>query len=272
MRIDSKENYIAEGLVHKIYKLDEYIYKIPKDEFEDFNYLEHFAIEKNCHDILRRNSLPAVEVLNIYDKGELIKNKCVLKEFFIRGNVVDNKNATYKEREQIISLMLRVNKIKTIGYGAINSKGKTNFLNWCDYIKNSIEKSSSILRILDKKEINDWLDYLLKEIKIVPEINQGYFLTLDTNSNNYIFSDNQEIFAMLDIDHPISGDVLYEYSALKFHHPETFEILKNEYINLNQEELNLLNYYFIHFGVSTIAFEFIHNLDLTNSLRSLRNV
>jgi len=272
MEIDSKENYIAEGLVHKIYKLNEYIYKIPKDEFEDFNNIEHFTIEKNCHQILRKNSLPAAEVLNIYDKGQLIKNKCVLREVFINGNVVDNRNITYRERKQIISLMLKVNKIKTIGYGQINSKGKTNFSNWCDYIKSCVKNFSSILEILEKKEIKDYLDFLIKEVKIIPEINQGYFLTLDTNSNNYIFNDNEEIVAMLDIDHPISGDVLYEYSALKFHHPETFEILKNEYINLNQEELNLLNYYFIHFGVSTIVFEYTHNLDLTNSLRSLRNV
>jgi hypothetical protein len=77
---------------------------------------------------------------------------------------------------------------------------------------------------------------------------------------------------MLDVDHPSSGDKLYEYAALNFHHPETFEILKNRYINFNKKELEILKYYFIHFAITTIAFELEHHLDITKSLRRLKNV
>jgi len=272
MKIDCKENYLAEGLVHKIYKFDENIYKVPKDEFQDFNNLEHFFVERVSHEILRETSLPAVEVLNIYEKGELIEDKCVLEERFIPGDVIDNPNLNSNERKKIILNMLAVNKIKIHGFGRINTNGRANFSKWYDYIENSIEEVSTILENCREENLEIYLKYLASEIRRVPLISEGFFLTLDTNSNNYIFNNNQEIIAMIDVDHPISGDKLYEYAALKFHHPKNFQILESKYVDFNKSELDLLKYYFIHFGISTITFELLHNLDIGKSLRSLENV
>lgn len=272
MKIDSKKNYLSEGLVHKVYKVGKKVYKVPKDEFEDFNNWEHFAVERASHSILRNNLLPAAEVINIYNKDEIVKGKYVLEEDYIKGRIFDNPDISEQGRREIISLMLRANKIKIDAYGRISSNGCGDVISWRKYIKDSIEKSSQILKENCEERTGAYTNYLLRKNVIVPEIKQGYFLKLDTNSNNYIFDKDYKIIAMLDIDHPISGDRLYEYAALKFHHPKTFTIFKNSYLNLHLRELVLLDYYFIHFGLSTLAFEASHNLDLRNTLETLKNV
>lgn len=272
MKIESKKNYLSEGLVHKVYKVGEKIFKVPKDEFEDFNNLEHFAIEKISHIILKANSLPAAEVTNIYEKNEIVQEKYVLEEDFVKGKVFDNPDISDQGKKEIISLMLRANEIKVQAYGRITSNGSGSVSSWKKYIKDGIEESSEILKKICKDMSATYINYLLSNNIIVPEIKQGYFLMLDTNSNNYVFNEDNKIIAMLDIDHPISGDKLYEYAALKFHHPDTFAILTRGSKKLSIDELKLLNYYFVHFGLSTLAFEVSHNLNLTNSLETLKNV
>lgn len=271
MKINSNQNYIAEGLVHKIYKYNENIYKVPKDEFEDFNNSEHFLIEQASHEILRRNSLPAIEVIKVYERDTLIEGKCALKERFVPGVIVDNKDLTNKQMIEIISVLMKVNKIKVLGYGNIDYKGKGQYDSWHDYLVSSIKKFNQVLRNNAEANLEIYFDYLFSNLKNIPSVTKGYFLILDTNSNNYIFNEQQKVVAMLDVDHPISGDKLYEYAALSFHHPKTFEILNKESGGFNENELKLLKYYFIHFGISTIVFELRHNLDITNSLEILKN-
>ncbi len=69
----NKDTYLTEGLVHKIYKFRNSIYKVPKESFEDFNNQEHFEIEKISHSILRSGGLPAVKVEEIFKKGDLLE-------------------------------------------------------------------------------------------------------------------------------------------------------------------------------------------------------
>ena len=257
----TKETYLTEGLVHKIYKFGDSVYKVPKNTFEDFNNFEHFQIEKQSHEILRRNGLPAVEVEDIYYND----GKYILKEKFIAGKVIDNPNLSVEQKREILKVCLIGNKIPISQYGNFSTKGIGKFSGWNEYLKYTI-KSFAKVRL---KEIRPYLDSLYDFQNNFPDIQQGYFLFLDVNSNNFIFDDNDRIIGIIDIDHPISGDPIYDYAALRWHHPDLYEILCNEFREIDEKEKNIIQKYYIHFGVSTLLFEYNHGLDISNSLEKL---
>ncbi len=267
----SKENYLTEGLVHNIYKYQGYIYKVPKDSFEDFNNPNHFLIEQKSHEILAEKGIPAVKVEAIYRRGELVGNKNILKEKFVEGNIIDNPLLSTNQRLEILKIILKVNKIEIPRYGNINAQGYGDYSSWRKYFFFTNIRNKKVLKTLKSKKIEKIFRDLEKKDYRIPKIKQGYFLLLDYNSNNFVFNSRDEIIAMFDVDHPIAGDVLYEYAALKWYHPLSFDVLLKELVTLNDSELSILDYYYLYFGFSVLSFEILHSLDLSESINKIKN-
>ena len=243
--------YLNQGLVHKIYKNNDYILKVPKDQFEDFNNMRHFQIEKVSHQILSKNSIPAVPISQIFRKNVLIKGKNVLQEKYVNGIVIDNSEINEFQRKEIVNIMLKVNKIKIERFGDIMPNGCGRYVSWKSYIGNSITNISDLIKSIPQSKLTLSVENLKCQLSLVPQIKYGVFLLLDTNSNNFIFNDNNRIIALVDVDHPISGDPLYEYGALKWFHPKSYELLNNTFLKIDRETLPLLSFYYKHFGLKT---------------------
>ncbi len=262
--IDSSK-YLAEGLAHKIYRISDRIYKVPKDSFEDFNTYDHFTIERISHEILIQNNIPAVPVLRIYEKGEILPDKLVLEEEYIKGEIKDNCELSISDIHILLGLMMEVNKVRVDGFGNIGASGVSSYSSWRDYLyDNLIEARGSVNQLSDKTLEEIYLKSL-KSIDMIPILSEGKFLMLDTNANNFIFDKNNKIIALLDIDHPASGDPLYEYAALKWYHPNRYKILTKDILSLSKEEERLIGLYYLYFGFSILDFEIKHNLNIEKS-------
>lgn len=255
--------YLTEGLIHKIYVRGSNILKVPK--IDEFNNVEHFLIEKKCHEILRKHSLPAVQVIKIYSKkNSLFPGKCILEEPLIEGFIIDNQDLIREQRLRILDSLKKLHQIKVPNFGLINRYGIGENSSWGNYLKTSILKDRVLLDALTENIFR----YLSNNLKKIPNINEGYFVILDTNSNNFIFTKDLKIKALIDVDHPISGDPLYDYAALKWHHPLSFKYSQERNTFPNQF---LFNYYYLHFGLQTYCFEKKNGLNYERSIALLKN-
>lgn len=265
----TKSDYLNEGLVHLVYKKGNSVFKVPKDNFVTFNSKEHFEIEKTSLDILRNHGFPAVRVRKIYEKGELVPSKYVLEEDYLSGIVKDNKDISLTERRSIVDIMLGINQIKIPRFGSITKEGVGINASWREFLENIICDNTEILvSYLSDKKMRDILNTLHDFLNDVPQLIQGYFLLLDTNSNNFIFNEQGDIIGLIDVDHPASGDRLYDYAALEWFHPISFSVLE-ELIKFKDYERELMYYYSLLFGISTLKFEIVNNLDTKETMMKL---
>lgn len=268
----NSDNYLTEGLVHKIYKYSDRIFKVPKDDFEDFNNLKHFKIELISHKILKQNFLPAATIYKIYNKNTLMVKKYVLEEEYIEGIIKDNSEIVDRERINILLLVLQANKIKIPFFGDITPSGKGRYKSWHSYLKYSLEKSSVNILKYCNQDLRGKIQKTLKEIENVPPLKQGFFLLLDTNAGNFFFGKDGTIISMIDIDHPISGDPLYEYAALRWYHPVSFKLLCKKFLKTQPIDKKRLNCYYLHFGFNILNFELKHKLDISKTLIKINEI
>ena len=98
---------------------------------------------------------------------------------------------------------------------------------------------------------------------------KGKFLMMDVNPMNLFFDKRGNISEVIDIDHPLVGDPLYEYASLKMYHPEIFELyLKNNSLSL-KEARKILTYELLCL-ISTIKWRIENRVEVNYEIEKLR--
>jgi hypothetical protein len=266
------ENFkkINEGLVHEIFLEKGRVYKRPKDNFKDFQNVEHFEIEKKTLELLKKNGLPAVEIFEIYVKD----NKPILVEEFVKDGYQKNKKEiNYKEKKEILTLLRKVHKIKLKGFGIMKKNLEGRYKSWRSFLKYSLRANLNYLvskKIYNLEESRNILLLCNKYIEALEYNEKGSLILSDINPMNLFFKDNK-IIKIIDLDHPLIGDSLYEYSAIKWYYEDLFKVYLKNNTPKRDDFIKILFYEIIH-GISVIAWEYKNGLNILKDLEKIKSI
>ena len=255
----------SQGLVHFIYRHGNYIYKVTKNDFPDFNNKEHFLIEKKSLKLMSTLGIPIPSEIVVGVKNINRKKIFYLHESFIKGIQYQWENLSSKALTNLKDIYINVHQAKLNKFGPLNSKLEGSFSNWHDYISNIVE-NSNFLNIKNKKKIHD----IVKQFSsYLNEINTAQLVLVDFNPGNIFFNETDDIVGVIDIDHPIGGDPLYDFASIKWYSPKTYEKLKNNIIKFNPSDEKIIDFYCLIQGINVIDWMKEHNLANLNEITQL---
>jgi len=261
-------NKYSEGLVHKIYLKEGDIFKVTKDNFPDFNTKTHFELEKNVLSHLKKFKLPSADVIKIFKIG----NKFVLQEKFIKGYQKKKGELSRKEIQQILDYIKKAHEIKLNGYGPIKKDLRGTYSSWTEFIE-QIEDNARYL-IKNKLIDNEFAEKISKLVELNKEdlifIDKGSLILTDVNPTNFFF-EKEKIIGAIDVDHPISGDPLYEIGSLKWYHDDIFNRYNKNTQHSILEIKRILIYEIVH-GVSVIFWMHKHDINILKELKKLKQL
>lgn len=249
--ISNGYKYISSGYMHNIFEKDNRIIKVAKEEFIKFNSKDNYLLEKKCLNILKNNGYVTPKVYKVSNFNIEGKKLNYLEEEKIPGEVKTYSEMNEKEKEIIFKLYNDVSKIKGKKYGAITLEKDGDYDTWYDYLKELFRRSKYII-----KKFN--LDINFKEIEesILSKIDKDIepsFLILDPNENNF-FLINNKVSCIIDIDHPVYGDRLYQFALFKYFRKNYYSyLIKKGFITKHESEI--IDLYTIVFSLSDIYFK-----------------
>lgn len=261
------------GLVHNIYLQNGVIYKIPKKQFKEFHNINHFLIEKISLDMLRKKGLSSLRVLKILNESENQLKLPILIESLATGYQKKRQDLNKNEMTSILHFLRDVHTIKLPGYGPMNINKRGDYYFWIDFIQSSLNKNLRYLvneRVLQKNEAKIIYDLIVRNKNILTYNKSGSLIIVDVNPCNFFFQ-NETIRDVIDIDHPIIGDPLYEYAALKWYHRKIFNLFieKNK---LSLFEFKKIFLYELICGVSIISWMHSNKLSVKKQVNKINQL
>lgn len=233
--IEQGYKYLGQGYMHVVFEKDGIVYKVVRSKFRNFDKKFDYEFEKNMLDMLRKHNLPTPNVIKIYDKGNLLKDFYVLSEEKIPGIIKNKETLTVDDVNEIISIREKANAITFPFFGQLYDK-KLQFKTWQEYMMYLIERAKKAALLFK-------LDFDAQEVKNYFSKHYVYkgapcFLLLDPNEENFVFDEHGKVAGLIDIDHPMCFDPLYEYAICLYAKKYIFNMMrkiKKYYINNNIE-------------------------------------
>ncbi len=255
--------------MHEIFLKDDKIHKIPKDNFKEFHNLEHFKIEKITLGLLAKKKLPSVKIIDIQKN----KKPVLIEEYIKEGYQKKKGTLSKKEINSLLLFLKKVHQIKLNKFGQIRSDSKGTHNSWDEFIINS--SKNNLVFLLDNGIINNKFKLNIEAIinnskKQFIFNKKGSLILTDINPMNFFFK-NEKIYKIIDMDHPLIGDPLYEYASIKWYHKDIFE----EFINKEKSKKNKLKkikFYEIIHGLSVIRWSFNNKLNTKEDIRKLKKL
>ena len=254
--------YLGYGYMHVIFEKSDVIYKIVRSKFKNFDRKYDYKFEKNVLDMMRVHGFPTPNVLKIYEKGDFLPDFLVLAEEKISGSVKNEKTLKIENIEQIIASQEKAHAIKFPFFGQLYDKN-LQFETWNEYLLYLIKragKAASIFSIeFDENAIKDYFSNYYTYTK------EPCFLILDPNEENYIFDDHVKLLGIIDIDHPISFDPLYECAVCLYAKKYIFDMMRIIKPNYFNNHLETIKKYAVIHSLADILFlydkdkEYFHN-------------
>lgn len=209
--------------MHAIFEKDGIVYKILRSTFGTDKDTNKFNFEASMLDFLSRYGIPTASVIRIYGPGELIPNYAVLAEKKILGYIYTSEELTVKRVSKIQSVLRTTHKISLDFFGPISSPD-LQVKTWHEYINYLFEKAYLIQKIVKiTADIQKIEQYFINQYKYD---DSAKFLILDSNEKNYIFDKNDDLAGVIDIDHPIAFDPLYDAASFLYSRPKTFYLMQ----------------------------------------------
>ena len=255
----------SQGLVHFIYRHGNYIYKVTKSEFPDFNTQEHYLIEKNSLNLLSTLGVPVPPKISVDTKNIGNKEVAYISESFVEGIQYSWEKLSPKALTNLNNTYTRIHQVKVKKFGPLNSNLEGSFLSWHDYIS-SIVNNSKFLDTENKIKINNIVEKLSVYLD---EINTPKLVFVDFNPGNIFFNKSDDIIGIIDIDHPIGGDPLYDFASVKWYSPKTYKKLKENIIKFNPNDEKIIDFYCLIQGINVIDWMKEHNLVNLNETSQL---
>jgi hypothetical protein len=249
--IKNNYKYLSHGYMHVIFEKDNYVYKIVKSAFKKFDKKDNYLLEAKALIILRENELPVANVINVYDKGEFIADFCVLKERKVDGFVKDKNLISDKEMFEIHRIIKSSTNILLNSYGPMTIDDSGIYSSWPEYLQSLfLRAENAISKYKLKMDITGVKNYLLNDYNY----NSGpRYLILDPNEKNFVFNEDGNVEGIIDIDHPLGGDPLYQIAVFKYFRPQLYDFMIN-HDEISKDELKIIDYYAIIFSLNDIMF------------------
>lgn len=181
--------------MHAIFEKDGIVYKILRSTFGTDKDTNKFNFEASMLDFLSRYGIPTASVIRIY--GPRVS--------------------------KIQSVLRTTHKISLDFFGPISSPD-LQVKTWHEYINYLFEKAYLIQKIVKiTADIQKIEQYFINQYKYD---DSAKFLILDPNEKNYIFDKNDDLAGVIDIDHPIAFDPLYDAASFLYSRPKTFYLMQ----------------------------------------------
>lgn len=242
--------YVSNGYMHNIFEKDNRIIKIVKSVFMKFDSKENYLLEKKCLNILKDNGYMTPEIYKIGQLSLDGKKIYYLEEEKINGEIKMYSEMNEIEKNNFFRLVNDIAKIKGQKYGKISLKKDGEYDTWLDYLKVLFRKSRNVIK---KYNLKIEFDEIEKDIlsKIDNSI-ECSFLMLDPNEKNF-FLKNNKVSCIIDIDHPIYGDKLYQLALFNYFRNDYYlYLIKKGFITA--EKIKIIDLYTIVFALNDVYF------------------
>lgn len=247
---DNGYKFLNSGLIHNVYEKNNYIYKIVKSNIKYLNNREHFEKEKRCMEYLNKKGFNIVKIEKIFNKNELVKDFCVLKEPKLEGKCYTENNIPNECILSILKFIKSVSNISLKEYGIIFDKNNKSDSSWQEYINKQLRIAIKIINkyfqkfdILKKELLSFSINYVMNV--------DSRFLIMDPNPENFFFTKDGMI--AIDIDHPIGGDPLWQTACFYWYKEKWIsELYALDFVNCRNYKFMLI--YCLIFGLNTFEF------------------
>ncbi len=256
------------GLVHDVYKKDDYIIKVAKENFPDFNSKDHFELEVNSLRLLNLHGVPTPHETEVWKSEGSLSYKFGIKESFVEGKQLEWKDLHDCHLNTMIDLFNKAHHIDLDKFGYLNEKMTGNCYKWKDFLISFISPFLSVFR--KGNGFKKYISQVVNNIENLEFSGSGKFLFVDLNPGNMIFSQNDILAAVIDIDHPYSGDPLYDFASVNWYSPDTFQRLL-KITRITQIQIKTIKLYTIIHGMNVVLWMKRHNLDVTKEIDKLNN-
>lgn len=231
--------YLGCGYMHVVFEKNNTVYKLVRSKFKKFDKKYDYEFERDCLNFLRKKGVPAPQIIKIYDTGELIDDYMVMVEEKVQGIVKNEKTINIKNIKEIISFQEKIHSITMPFFGQLYDKD-LQFDTWREYlhyIMNRAKKASLLFQIpYDEKCVEKFFSEKYQYT------DKSRYMILDPNEENFIFDETDKISGVIDIDHPICFDPLYELSVCLYAKKYIFEMMrsiKTDYFNKFAEVIKM---------------------------------
>lgn len=212
---------IGSGYLHNVYERDGLIYKCLKPEFSFQNSYGRLSHEMAVMEYLRTQGIPTVQVHKVIKEGDILPDRCFLVEDKAKGVNYTKDTISIDKFSAILSYILHITEIECPFFGStkpLSGEHRT----WKEYLHSCIRRyfeNSDLGANVDNAE--SFMHYLID--RFVEEPNLPRFLIMDSNPSNFFFDEEDDICNIIDIDHPVFGDPLYQVASIMY---ENFELAR----------------------------------------------
>lgn len=256
--------YVSNGYMHNIFEKGDRIIKIVKSIFMKFDSRENYLLEKKCLNILRDNGYMTPEVYKIGQLELDGKKIYYLEEEKINGKIKMYSEMNEMEKNNFFKLLNDITEIKGQKYGKISSKKDGEYDTWLDYLKELFRRARTVIKKFDLKIQFDEIekDILSKTDNSV----ECSFLILDPNEKNFFWVNNNVSY-IIDIDHPIYGDKLYQLALFNYFRKDYYLYLIRKGF-ITSEEIEMIDLYTIVFVLNDIYFKLSAEENISENITS----
>lgn len=228
--------HIGEGYLHNVYEKDGLIFKGLKTPclLDQYHKFEH---EKAVMDFLRENGIPTVRVIDILREGIILEDICFLVEEKANGKNYKKEEMPEELKKLFFSFIMRIASLRAPFWGDTKPKEGEKGKTWIEflesYIKGMDELSQEEREGHSEAELKQWIEDNLMDVEIPA------FLIMDTNPQNFFWDDRGNICSVIDIDHPVFGDPLFQIASARIEWGEEAK----QYLKISEEAEERVQFY-----------------------------
>lgn len=210
--------------MHVVFEKDNVVYKLVRSKFKKFDKKYDYEFERDNLDFLRKYGISTPKIIKIYDAGELVDDYIVLAEEKLKGIVKNEKTLNVQNVKEIISFQEKTHSYTMPFFGQLYDKN-LQFSSWNEYlsyITERAQRASALFQI--PFNVNEIEKFFSAEYQYT---DLSRYMILDPNEENFIFDEADKLVGVIDIDHPVGFDPLYELSVCLYAKKYIFEMMRN---------------------------------------------
>lgn len=147
-----------------------------------------------------------------------------------------NQDELYDVMGQAINFIKSCAKVKTNGFGQLDSNRNGRFKSYQEFVMNSLEEQQSLLTQIKEDEKKQLLEpFVFKLVQYfthhpLPHVDDSHMVPLDANPANFILANNNQLVA-IDLELFVGGDLMLALGAwmTNWYHMDAFVMFLNQW-------------------------------------------
>lgn len=270
--VENPEYYLDEGLVHEVYADEHLVYKVPKPEFTEFHQPEHFFIEQASLAALSDEGVPTPRIHEIVTEPDVTGGRPILIEDRVSGTNVSQWPITDAMIESVAAVYEAGHGIDVEGFGPLNSGLAGSYDTWGEYLSEAVSEAVDYVtrKHLLGVDVCPEFEKLTRSLVNGESCSREKFVFTDLNLSNVFFEDGQ-VRWVIDVDHPIGGDPLFDFGCMRWYNQELFQRVTATRNFTSGDQTKIRAYELLH-GLTVLAWRDRNGLDTSVERRRLHSV